>query len=341
LQHLDTGRTLRRLVHADRLRPYRELDNDYRLKGGQETRTVAEGTAGQGDIRWRITVGDPLAASADVLVHAVDPQLSFLSDVADRLRVAAGDAMVEQCREARQKAGGTGCTPLITTAGRMSHVRLLLHVVPPALVGAPLDDQNRLKEAYSKCFEIAAGERAARLALPFPLTGEERATALWPEAQAAAEAAKHFAENVSGSSLQEIEFVNVSLLTADVLSTVCRTTLTRSAGEGTPRATEPEQPGPVDQQSVAGPLADPNKWYEIEKVITHRRYRSKDQYLVKWKDSNDTSWVRREDLSPAALQQFYATRKRRRRKKKNFKGGGSFIDNQNADYSRHFKRNFG
>jgi hypothetical protein len=160
------------------------------------------------------------------------------------------------------------------------------------------------------------GERAIRLALPFPLTGEEQATALWPEAQAAAEAAKHFSENVNGSSLQEIEFVNVSLLTADVLSTVCRTTLTRSAGEGTPRATGPEQPGPVDQPSEAGPLADPNKWYEIEKVIAHRRYRSKDQYLVKWKDSNETSWVRREDLSPAALQQFYATRKRRRRKRK-------------------------
>jgi hypothetical protein len=119
--------------------------------------------------------------------------------------------------------------------------------------------------------------------------------------------------------------------------------LTRSAGEGTPRATEPEQPGPVDKQSVAGPLADPNKWYEIEKVITHRRYRSKDQYLVKWKDSNDTSWVRREDLSPAALQQFYATRKRRRRKKKELikkKRSEACIDNQNTDYGRHFKKKF-
>jgi O-acetyl-ADP-ribose deacetylase (regulator of RNase III) len=175
-----------------------------------------------------------------VLVHAVDPQLSFLSDVADRLRVAAGDAMVDQCREARQKAGDTGCTPLITTARRMTHVRLLLHVVPPVLIGAPLDDQNRLKKAYSKCFEIVAGKQATRLALPFPLTGEERATTLWPEAQVAAEAAKHFAENNSGSSLKEIEFVNISLLTADILSTVCRTTLIRSAGKGTPEATEPK-----------------------------------------------------------------------------------------------------
>jgi O-acetyl-ADP-ribose deacetylase (regulator of RNase III) len=133
-----------------------------------------------------------------MLVHAVDPQLSFLNDVADRLRVAAGDAMVQQCKEARQKAGDAGCTPLTTTAGRMSHVRLLLHVVPPTLVGAPLDDQNRLKEAYSKCFEIAAGGASHSPGLPFPLTGEEQATALWPEAQAAADAAKHFSENTSG-----------------------------------------------------------------------------------------------------------------------------------------------
>jgi O-acetyl-ADP-ribose deacetylase (regulator of RNase III) len=316
LQHLDTGRTLRRLVHADRLRPYCELDNDYRPNGGQQTRTVAEGTTGRNNVRWRVTVGDPLAVSADMLVHSVDPQLSFLNDVADRLRVAAGDAVVQQCKEARQKAGDAECTPLTTTAGRMSHVRLLLHVVPPTLVGAPLDDQARLKEAYTKCFEIAAGEQATCLAVPFPLTGEEQATALWPEAQAAADAIVHLSESTSGNSLQEIEFVNVSLLTADILSTVCRSTLTRSAGEGTPRPTEPKQPEPVDKQSVAGPPADPNKWYEIDQVIAHRRYRSKDQYLVKWKDSNETSWVRREDLSPAALQQFYATRKHRRRKRK-------------------------
>jgi hypothetical protein len=99
----------------------------------------------------------------------------------------------------------------------------------------------------------------------------------------------HFSEYASGSSLQEVEFVNISLFTADILSTVCRTTLTRSAGEGTPGATEPEQPGPIEKQSVAGPLAALNNWYEIEKVLTHRKYRSKDQYLVKWKDSNETS----------------------------------------------------
>jgi hypothetical protein len=116
--------------------------------------------------------------------------------------------------------------------------------------------------------------------------------------------------------MKDEEFVHLSLWIADILSTVCRSTLTRSVGEGTPRATEPKQPEPVDKQSVAGPLADPNKWYEIDQVIAHRRYRSKDQYLVKWKDSNETSWVRREDLSPAALQQFYATRKYRRRKRR-------------------------
>jgi hypothetical protein len=110
LQHLDTGRTLRRLVHAERLRPYCELDNDYRPNGGQLTRTVAEGTTGQNNVRWRVTVGDPLAVSADMLVHAVDPQLSFLNDVTDRLRVATGDAVVQQCKEARQKAGDAECT---------------------------------------------------------------------------------------------------------------------------------------------------------------------------------------------------------------------------------------
>jgi hypothetical protein len=51
LQHLDTGRTLRRLVHADRLRPYCELDNDYRLNGGQQT-TDSRGGNQLGEIMY-------------------------------------------------------------------------------------------------------------------------------------------------------------------------------------------------------------------------------------------------------------------------------------------------
>jgi hypothetical protein len=72
LQRFDTGRTLRRLAHADRLRPYRELDIDYRPSSGQQVKLVAEGFVGQSGMRWRITIGDPLAMNADMLVHAVD-----------------------------------------------------------------------------------------------------------------------------------------------------------------------------------------------------------------------------------------------------------------------------
>jgi hypothetical protein len=135
---------------------------------------VAEGTTGRNNVRWRVTVGDPLAVSADMLVHSVDRQLSFLNEAADRLRVAAGDAMVQQCKKAGQKAGDAECTPLTTTADRMSHVRLLLHVVPPILVGAPLGDQARLNEAYAKCFEIAAGSKPLAWPCRFPSPARNR-----------------------------------------------------------------------------------------------------------------------------------------------------------------------
>jgi hypothetical protein len=235
--------------------------------------------------------------------------LSFIDDAANRLRIAASDALVEQCRDVRLKAGGSECTPLTTTAGRTSRVRTLLHIVPPDAAGGPLDNQKRMRLAYAACHRATTGEQAARLRVPFPVTGNEQAAAVWAETQAGADELAQHGERTSRNSRQEVEFVNVSLLTADILSTVCRTTLVRSAGEENPRPVEAASPGSTERPYAREPAADPNKWYETYRVLAHRKHRSRDQYLVRWKDSGGTSWVRREDLSPAALQHFYATRK--------------------------------
>jgi hypothetical protein len=40
LQHIETGRDLKRAVHADRLRPLKEMPNDYRLKPQVSTTVV-------------------------------------------------------------------------------------------------------------------------------------------------------------------------------------------------------------------------------------------------------------------------------------------------------------
>lgn len=81
---------------------------------------------------------------ADVLTNTVYSRLSFIDDPANRLRNAAGEALVEQCRDALAKPDDLAGPTLVITAGRMTHVRRLLHVVPPEATNDPFARQARL-----------------------------------------------------------------------------------------------------------------------------------------------------------------------------------------------------
>ncbi|HSN23100.1 MAG TPA: RNase H-like domain-containing protein, partial [Methylomicrobium sp.] len=77
LQHFRTGRTLRRPVHADRLRPLEELPNDYRLGGTKQSTVVAHGRAN--GVNWRVLIADYTTAEADVFLRFVDSGFLFLT----------------------------------------------------------------------------------------------------------------------------------------------------------------------------------------------------------------------------------------------------------------------
>ena len=64
LQELSTGRDLKRAVHADRLRPLKELPNDYRLTAQREPGTIATGTIANTAVSWAITVGQTVTDEA-------------------------------------------------------------------------------------------------------------------------------------------------------------------------------------------------------------------------------------------------------------------------------------
>jgi hypothetical protein len=72
LQDASTGRDLKRAVHADRLRPLKEMANDYRLPKLGDQVTVAEGALGTPTLRWKVTVGSPTPAAGTALVRFVD-----------------------------------------------------------------------------------------------------------------------------------------------------------------------------------------------------------------------------------------------------------------------------
>ena len=52
-------------------------------------------------------------------------------------------------------------------------------------------------------------------------------------------------------------------------------------------------------------------WYAVEQ----RMYKGRRQYFVRWKQTEDTDWIERKDLTDAAVSHFLATRKRRRRRR--------------------------
>jgi hypothetical protein len=138
---------------------------------------------------------------------------------------------------------------------------------------------------------------------------------VWPIAQAAAEAVRTFAAQADTRHVEEVNFICDTLNTADTLKTVFGNLLKDQSETVLPNRPEDEvveSPG----GDLNAPVRDPNEWHEIEAVLKRQKPASKDMFLVQWKGTKETYWVKRQDLSPAALQQFYAEhggRKRRRR----------------------------
>lgn len=66
---------------------------------------------------------------------------------------------------------------------------------------------------------------------------------------------------------------------------------------------------------------DPDKYFEIDKLLRVKRIDGKQHFLVKWKDGSPNSWQPEENISRPALRQYYATHtsKGKRRKRKPFK----------------------
>lgn len=123
-------------------------------------------------------------------------------------------------------------------------------------------------------------------------------------AQAATEAVKEFADTSANRQLKTIQFVHDSLLSADTFTTVLRNLLVDSSND---------QPSITNKTENNKPAT--SEWYEIDHIIKRQKRAGKDMFLVKWKGTDDESWVRRKDLSPAALQHFYANHPKRRRRR--------------------------
>ena len=57
------------------------------------------------------------------------------------------------------------------------------------------------------------------------------------------------------------------------------------------------------------------QWHPVKTILRHQKRKGKDWYLVQWQENDEKSWVKRQDVSEAALKQFYDMHKPRKRRR--------------------------
>jgi len=138
----------------------------------------------------------------------------------------------------------------------------------------------------------------------------------WSVSHAAAKALIRFDTETrqTPGTFRRVEFINSSLVFAGIMNIVFRRLLTSSASTTDPVVPEGNQ---ADQTLVdIEPLSTTAKdWFEIEQILRSCRRKGKTLYLVKCRDSPDTSWVKRKDLTVVAFERFRAAHPRRRRRR--------------------------
>ena len=327
LKHLVSGTELKRPVHASRMRPLKEMDNDYRLRDECRDICMFAGKTAKRQLEIKIVVGNIAKINADILVSPTDAELSHSTGAASAIAKAAGQDLVEECKESIAANGPLEvASPLATTAGALQpHVQKILHIVDPnATKGAPLVGASlltkTLQQTYYACLSHADKQpEVNKLAIPVIGIGILSADT-WTSLHALGTAIKQFDDDTASTqgSLKTVKFVALSLTVADIAVTIFRSLLSTD-GSSTPNVTEDTSEQPISQQTDAAPApvtSPADDWHPIEKLLRHRRFKGREQFLVKWQAQTPDTWLDRADISDPAIQHYYATRlpKRRRRR---------------------------
>jgi hypothetical protein len=210
---------------------------------------------------------------------------------------------------------------MFTEAGRLSpHVKKILHVVTPDTTKPPyatdaLLAETTLTTAYYNCLlEVDKQRDIQSVALPI-LGVSANHFDIWTAAHAAAKAVVSFDENSAAApgALRNITFVNLTLTALDAMNVVFRKVLQ----DGAPAALQPiPDAATAEPETEAQPQQQQSEWFPIKSILSHQERKGKDWYLVQWDGTEEKSWVKKQDVSEAALQQFYATHTQHTRRRR-------------------------
>jgi O-acetyl-ADP-ribose deacetylase (regulator of RNase III) len=316
LKHLESGKQLRRPVHAGRLRPFREPD-DERVRHYRDPDFSGTTQHRRLDINTR--VGDITRLACDAIVNPANAQLRHEGGAAHCIARAAGEDFEAECRAYITQHGPLAIAkPIITTAGRLKpRIQQIIHVVGPCIYESPFhDDPLRadasLEECYYNCLQLADSSGLQSIAFP-AISAGNYGMDKWSVAHAAAKALSRFdmESHRSPGTIRRIEFINSSLVMSGIMNIVFKGLFSQPIIPTTTHDPSPDPPISTDNNEQS--QAD-TSWFEIDRIIRSCRRKGKTLYLVQWRNSPDTSWVERKDLTDVAFNSFTATRRRRKRR---------------------------
>jgi hypothetical protein len=134
---------------------------------------------------------------------------------------------------------------------------------------------------------------------------------------AAIKAVVKFDEDTAAApgDLRTVCFVNLSLSVADTMTVVYRQVLQNEPDVTTPTSentTQVQLQNPANLNDLSNNQSD---WYAISGILNHQKRKGKDWYLVSWQGSDETSWVKGDDVSEVAIREFNVTKQPNKRKR--------------------------
>jgi O-acetyl-ADP-ribose deacetylase (regulator of RNase III) len=325
LKDVATGKEMKRMVHASRLRPLREHPNDYRESDRDTEIFLFQGETENRKINIRVIVGDIVESDAEIVTCLHARQHDHSGGVARAIADAVGDELKTTWPESTGKVSPDEFALIYTPAGNLNPpVKQILHVIEPASCIQSCDHisvfpQHVLQATVYHCLSSANDQRATSIAIP-AVSHKDRWLGPWEKAQAIADAIQQFDRARSNQGfttpdtyLKSIEISNLTLDVADVMSFVFRDYFRTKEERANDTGEDAVQPAAGE---AAKDESGTNGWFEIDGLIKHRRKRGVDEYLVKWKGTDELSWQKREDITEPALQHFYAMRKTKKRRRR-------------------------
>jgi hypothetical protein len=139
----------------------------------------------------------------------------------------------------------------------------------------------------------------------------------WTAAHAAAKTIIAFDNDTAykPGTLRSITFFTLTLSVADVLHVVFRQVLQ----DNTQVQIETHVQREAQQLNSQTTQQEPSdtQWYPIKCILKRHKRKGKYWYLVHWEHNDEKSWVKRQDVSEAAMRQFNATHKQTKRRRRN------------------------